>query len=222
VKTVTYGRTEVVLPYLEDNLRTVENLSHEDSLTDYLYTGHNVRQVSLSGGRLSNGRIHEVEARKVTLEGVRIDSADIEKCVWNSLDMSGCNLSRVIFRGCKILGARFCESKWANVVFDGCRIEYSDIDAIRATGPIVFVNTTLKEVRISDCILTDSVIKNCQLRSVEFVRGEYGGLDLRGTDLSAVRGAANLDGVLINPTQRDELAEALVAELDLHYPQEKP
>jgi hypothetical protein len=41
--------------------------------------------------------------------------------------------------------------------------------------------------------------------------------DLRGNDLSTLRGAANLSGAVITREQRQQLAEALVAELDLTY-----
>jgi hypothetical protein len=52
---------------------------------------------------------------------------------------------------------------------------------------------------------------------VEFVGGSYSNFDLRGNDLSMVRGAANLRGAIVSRSQRQELAEALVSELELNY-----
>jgi len=55
---------------------------------------------------------------------------------------------------------------------------------------------------------------------VEFIGGGYHEFDFRDNDLSTIRGAANLHGVFISPVQRQQLAEALVSELDLRYPED--
>ena len=60
-------------------------------------------------------------------------------------------------------------------------------------------------------------MSHCELEAVEFVGGGYREFDFRDNDLSTIRGAANLDGALISRAQRQQLAEALVSELDLCY-----
>ena len=220
MQTATYGRVGVVLPYLEDDHHTVAELPESGILSDYLYANHQIRELAVTEGQLSNGRISKIDAQRVTMDTVRLESAYIEGCTLTSLELADCTLSRVIFRECKILGARFNDSKWANVVFDRCRLEYSDLDAINATGAVVFANTILKEVTFTDCELPNAVMKDCTLTDVAFEGGQYKGLDLRGTDLDTIRGAANLSGALIDITQRIQLAEALVAELDLNYPED--
>jgi hypothetical protein len=61
-------------------------------------------------------------------------------------------------------------------------------------------------------------MSRCTLDNVEFDGGNYADFDFRGNDLSAIRGAGYLNGILVDPVQRQEIAEALVSELELRYP----
>lgn len=61
------------------------------------------------------------------------------------------------------------------------------------------------------------MINNCSLRSTEFGSGRYVGLDLRGSDLSRIAGAAHLNKVLITAAQADELTRALMSALEVSY-----
>lgn len=67
------------------------------------------------------------------------------------------------------------------------------------------------------CDLTGSVLDTCTLRLTEFGRGKYQGLDLRSNDLTTLRGVAHLAKVVIDRAQQAELAEALIAELDVTF-----
>lgn len=221
METVTHGRATVVLPHVEDDLQPVSTLPRTGSVSDYLFARHHVRQVTLTAADLLNGRMADVNAERVVMNQVRIESARVDNCVWRSAQLADCLLSRVVFTNCKILGARFNDNNWSNVIFDGCRIEYADLEAVTATGPVVFVNTTLNDVTFTRCAFPGGAITDCDLRTVEFGGGDYDQCDLRGTDLSAVRGASNLNGALITPEQRYQLAEALVGELHLRYPEDE-
>jgi len=216
VEIVTYGRAQVVLPYVEDDLRPVDDLQAKDPLSGYLYADREIRHLSAAASRLSNGRVRNIEAQRVTFTRVRLESVWIERCLFASAEWDECDLSRIVFRNCKILGARFTGNRWANVVFDGCRIDYATFDAVRATAPVVFTNTRFTDVTFDGCVFPGGHMSRCDLEAVTFVGGRYDEFDLRGNDLSTIRGAANLDGVVISRAQRQELAEALVAELDLH------
>ncbi|MER5807562.1 hypothetical protein ABT143_05105 [Streptomyces sp. NPDC002033] len=69
--------------------------------------------------------------------------------------------------------------------------------------------------RVYDPGLSDVVFSECTLRLTEFGAGRYGDADLRGNDLSSIRGVANLSKIRITPAQRADLAQALVADLDI-------
>ncbi|MEU0841385.1 hypothetical protein ABZ370_18195 [Streptomyces sp. NPDC005962] len=55
------------------------------------------------------------------------------------------------------------------------------------------------------------------MRLTEFDGGTYRGLDLRGNDLSRLRGLAFLKRIVIDQAQTLQLAEALAAELDIAF-----
>lgn len=215
-----YGRSEIILPYIEDSLDVVDDLDCDEPLSDYLYTDRQVRHISASGVRLASGRIVKIEAERATFTDVRFNSGQIERCLLISSEWGQCTLSRVVFRECKILGANFIENKWANVVFDRCKIEYSTFESIQASAAVAFVNTQFKQVTFTECNFPKGHMSGCELDSVEFIGGGYHEFDFRDNDLSTIRGAANLHGVFISPVQRQQLAEALVSELDLRYPED--
>jgi uncharacterized protein YjbI with pentapeptide repeats len=212
-----YGRAEVVLPHLEDDLHDVGHLDGHEPERHFQYADKAVRQLSITDRTLANGRIFAIEAQRAAINRVNFTSIYIERCLFTSSEWAECTLSRVVFRDCKILDATFSDSKWKNVVFDGCKIEYSTLASIRASAPVVFVNTTFNEVTFEECDFPGGHMSGCELAATEFVGGEYREFDLRHNDLSTIRGAVNLAGAAISRDQRQELGEALVSELDLHY-----
>ncbi|MBC3844047.1 hypothetical protein GXW82_39200 [Streptacidiphilus sp. 4-A2] len=73
----------------------------------------------------------------------------------------------------------------------------------------------LAEAEFSRSDLTEMVFDSCTLRQTEFGPGTYRDTDLRGSDLSTLRGAGNLKRAIISPFQESELARALISDLDL-------
>ncbi|HZX08040.1 pentapeptide repeat-containing protein [Kribbella sp.] len=216
-----YGRARILKPSFEDDdLSAVDELDGAGSLTDFEYADRSVRHLIVADTTLSGGRLRQIEAERVTFGQVTLQSIVIDRCVLMSSDWMDCALSRVLFRDCKILGANFVDNKWSNVVFENCRIEYATFDSIRASTPVVFVDSRFKEVRFQRSELPGGHMSGCTLDAVEFDGGTYTDFDFRHTDLSAIRGAGNLNGILIDVIQRQELAEALVSELDLRYAEE--
>jgi uncharacterized protein YjbI with pentapeptide repeats len=206
-----------VLPDLDDVLVEVDELGREEQLTDFVYSDRSLRQLDLAGRRLARGRVRGVEVERVDFDTAAFESLSVERCALLSGRGQGGSLSRVQFRDCKIMGVSISDQKWANVVFHGCVVEYVTLDAIRATGPVVFVNCRLREVTLTNCHMPRGHMRKCELDAVEIAGGDFRHFDLRGNDLSTLRGAANLSGAVITREQRQQLAEALVAELDLTY-----
>lgn len=214
-----YGLAKVLKPHIdEDELRQVDSLEGDGSLTDFDYTDQAVRHLVVAEQTLLGGRIFKIDAERATFDQVSLQSVLIADCMLASSDWMDCALSRVVFRNCKILGANFVENKWASVVFQNCRIEYATFDSIQATAPIVFVDTRFKDVTFRRSEFPGGHMARCTLDNVEFDGGTYTDFDFRNNDLSSIRGAGNLNGILVDPVQRQEIAEALVAELDLRYP----
>ena len=214
-----YGLAKVLKPHIDDaELRQVDSLEGDGSLTEFDYTDKAVRHLAVAEQALLGGRMSKVQTERVTFDQVNLQSVLIADCVLASSDWMDCALSRVVFRNCKILGANFVENKWASVVFENCRIEFATFDSVQATAPIVFIDTRFKDVTFRRSEFPGGHMARCTLDDVEFDGGTYTDFDFRNNDLSTIRGAGNLNGVLIDPVQRQEIAEALVSELDLRYP----
>jgi uncharacterized protein YjbI with pentapeptide repeats len=213
-----YGRAKILMPVIEDEeLIAVDDLEGGASVADFEYADRPVRHLMVADTTLSGGRLRRIEAQRATWTQVTLQSVVFERCVLMSGDWIDCALSRVMFRDCKLLGANFVDNKWGNVVFENCRIEYATFDTIHASTPVVFVGTRFKEVTFRRSDLPAGHMSGCTLDAVEFDGGTYTGFDFRDNDLSTIRGAGNLNGILIDPVQRQEIAEALVSELDLRY-----
>ena len=99
----------------------------------------------------------------------------------------------------------------------GCKLDYATFDQIRATGPVLFVRCSLREVEFTGCDLSGSLLDDCDLGLTDFGRGSYRGCDLRGNDLSALTSTRHLKYVVIDRAQTMQLAEALAVELDMTF-----
>lgn len=100
-----------------------------------------------------------------------------------------------------------------HVVFANCKLDYALLKKVRTTGPVVFVGCPLNETQFDACSLTNVLFDGCSMQLTEFGHGVYKGCDLRGNDLSAVRGVANLNRIVIDRAQAIQLGEALIMDL---------
>ena len=215
-----FGDITVTLPNLDAAGSYLNNTSYLDttrgSLSDFQYIGERLRELDLSNTRLLNGRLGGVEADRIAMEETQLHSVEFTDCTFGALRCASSKLSRVVFRDCKLMGATFEDCTFDNVLFEGCRLDYAILTKIRAIGSVAFTKCTLNEAELSGNDLADeTAIDNCTLRKTEFHPGNYRHVDLRGSDLTTVIGAVNLTGVIISPDQEHQLAQALIAGLDL-------
>ncbi|MFJ9949467.1 pentapeptide repeat-containing protein [Kitasatospora sp. NPDC091207] len=222
--TRTFGRVRVTLPDLADgyllNVTTLEN--SRGTVQDFQYADADLRDLDLAHARLITGRIGNLRAARVRLEDVRADSVEFDGCDLGSAQWADGKLSRVVFRNCKIMGANLSGLTLDNVIFENCRLDYSSFEQVRATGPVAFSRCVLSETTFTGCDLTRAILEDCTLRATEFGRGTYKDVDLRGNELSGVRGVANLARVIIDHAQQADLGQALAAELAVTWGEDLP
>ncbi|MFI5619497.1 pentapeptide repeat-containing protein [Streptomyces sp. NPDC051567] len=219
--TRTFGRTTLTTPDLDEPGLYLSNVGTLDSprgaLRDFAYGDARLRAPELADTQLITGRIHGVTSRRtgfdrLGLHGVEITTSDLGAVRW-----AGSKLTRVTFRNCKLLGAAFEGLALDDVLFEGCELDLATFGKVRATGPVVFAGCSLTEAEFSDCDPSDVTFSGCALRHTVFGPGRYRHTDLRGNTLTEVRGVANLAKVRIDHGQQADLAEALVAELDVAF-----
>jgi uncharacterized protein YjbI with pentapeptide repeats len=83
---------------------------------------------------------------------------------------------------------------------------------------VIFRDCSLDETWFSGCELSKAAFDDCRMNLTSFERTAAKGLDLRGNDLSAIRGIASLKHAVIEPTQTMQLGRALVGDLELNLP----
>lgn len=219
MSTRTYGATTVTVPDLDEPglyLTKVSTLANaRGAVQDFAFGDADVRTLELAATQLTTGRVHSVRAQRVefgslNLHGVEITGSDLGAARW-----SESKLTRVTIRETKLLGATVDSLVMDDVLFENCKLDYATFTKVRATGSVVFAGCILTEATFVDCDLSNVVFSDCTLRFTEFGPGRYRGADLRGNDLTSLRGLAHLAKVRIDVGQQHDLAQALVSELNI-------
>ncbi|MEU1151561.1 pentapeptide repeat-containing protein [Streptomyces sp. NPDC005918] len=219
--TRTIRRTSVTLPALNEAGLYLSNVTSLEGgrgrLAEFHYTDADLRDLDLAATHLLDGRITGLKAQRTRLEEVRVDSVEFSGCDLASLQWTDSKISRAVFRDCKLMGAALEDVTLDNVLFENCKLDYSTLTRVRAAGPVIFSKCSLRETTFSAADLGGALLDDCDLRLTEFDGGKYRGLDLRGNDLSQIRGLASLKQIVIDQAQTLQLAEALTAELDVTF-----
>lgn len=217
--TRVFGHVTVTTPDLDEPglyLSRVDSLDNARGIVqDFAFGGVELRSLALADTRLVTGRIADVHCRRVEFEslnlhGVEWSGSDLGSARWNEGKMT-----RVVVRDCKFMGAALGGLVLDDVLFEGCKFDYATFDRVRATGPLAFAGCVFTEAVFSDCDLSDAVFSDCAFGLAEFGVGRYRDMDLRGNDLSAIRGVAHLSRIRIDHAQQADLAHALVGELGI-------
>jgi uncharacterized protein YjbI with pentapeptide repeats len=215
-----FGDITLALPNLEPTGSSLNSLSLLDTtrhvIEDFQYVGERLRNLDLTTTRLLCGRLGAIHIDRAEMEETQLHSVEFTDCTAKALRCAASKFSRVTFRNCTFMGATFEDCTFDNVLFEDCRLDYATFSKVRAIGPLVFTKCSLAEAELTGNDLTaETAVDQCTLRRTEFRQGNYRGTDLRGSDLSTVIGAANLTGAVISSDQEHQLAQALLAGLDL-------
>jgi uncharacterized protein YjbI with pentapeptide repeats len=216
---ITIRGTSADLPaFGEMELRPVSSLGLAGGLVSgFEFGGASVHALDVQDVRLLDGKIGSVRAEATSMAGARVGSVEFTGCDLGSLRWTGEKISRTRFDACKLLGARFECVTMEHVVFTDCKMDYAMLDQVRASGPVMFVRCSMREAEFTGCDLAGSLFDECDLFLSAFGPGRYKGCDLRGNDLSTVKGTHHLRQVVIDRAQLARLAEALAVELDVTF-----
>ncbi|MEV0409843.1 pentapeptide repeat-containing protein [Streptomyces sp. NPDC050448] len=217
--TRTLGYVTVTLPDLDEPgiyLSRVDMLdSPRGAVQDFTYGDAELRSLELTDAQLITGRITGVHAKRVEFEALNLHGVEITGSDLGAARWSESKLTRVVVRDCKLMGAALDSLVLDDVLFESCKFDFATFEKVRATGPVAFTGCAFTEATFTDCDLTDAVFSDCGLKLTEFGAGRYRDLDLRGNDLSTIRGAGHLAKIRIDHGQQIQLAEALVDELQI-------
>ncbi|MEV4097577.1 pentapeptide repeat-containing protein [Streptosporangium saharense] len=210
-------QTSVTLPGLDDaDLDEVDSLEGEHGrLRDFRYANASLRELSLSGTQLMDGRVSTLTTQRARLDELSLHSVEFSGCDLSGLRWVDSKLSRVTFTDCRLLGSAWEGVVLDDVVFERCKLDYAAFTRLRSVGSVIFTGCSLWEARFSGSDLSGAAFDECDLHLTEFDGGVYHACDLRGNDLSGLRGVGALRKVIVDRPQLQDLAEAFAAELEI-------
>lgn len=171
-----------------------------------------------------SGAASNIEILGSRLDGVRLTGAVLEAGRWADVEVQGCELSaalledtslvRVVFRSCRMSGLIAIGMKAKDARFVDCKLEGAN-----------FRGSSLERCAFEDCDLRDADfygarlepgrLLRCVLGGAEFSKAKCDGIDLRGSKLEGVKGAASLTSCRITSDQMLPLGLALLATLSV-------
>jgi len=173
-------------------------------------------QQSFDGGvrdfDITASRLRAVRLTGAVLEGGRWADVVVEDCELSGMTLEGTTWARVAFRGCRMSGMVAIGVKAVDVMFTDCRIDAANFRG-SAFERCAFDGCDLARADFYGARLAPGAMRRCSLVEADFSKAQCEGLDLRGSDLSGVIGAASLRGCTITPEQMVPLGLALVASL---------
>ena len=212
--------TRAALPNLDDaDLEDVDTLVNRlGVISGFRLADAELRSLEVTDQRLTTGHIDGLRVERAKLHELRMDSVDFTGCDLSGAAFTSGKWSRVRFANCKILSGQFNDLTFEDVIFDRCKLDYASFTGVTAKGPVIFRDCSLEEAEFSGCDLGKAAFDDCRLDLTSFERTTAKGLDLRGNDLSAIRGIASLKHATIEPSQTMQLGRALVGDLELSLP----
>jgi uncharacterized protein YjbI with pentapeptide repeats len=100
---------------------------------------------------------------------------------------------RAEVRRCRLTGAELAESRLEDVTFEDCRL---DLVGLRGATleRVVFRDCRMAECELNAAVLTDVLFESCELRQATFSGVRVKRVELRGCDLTGLRGVEALKG----------------------------
>ena len=212
--------TRAALPNLDDaDLEDVDTLTNRlGVMSDFRLVDAELRSMEVSDQHLTTGRIEGLRVERAKLHELRMDSVDFAGCDLSGATFTSGKWSRVRFANCKILSGHFDSLILEDVIFERCKLDYATFAGVTAKGPVIFRDCSLEETEFSNCDLSKVAFDECRMDLTRFERTQAKGLDLRGNDLSAIRGITSLKHAVIESAQALQLGRALVDDLELTLP----
>ncbi|MGC7096743.1 pentapeptide repeat-containing protein [Amycolatopsis lurida] len=170
-------------------------------------------------GVSGDGRIRRVHATAVNLSETVLGPLELDDTALIDADLSNAAWRRVQARRVELLQCRGIgwqlELMQAQDVFvEDSRLDYAVIRIEKVKGHLVLAGCSLREAVITGD-LSNVLFTDCDLTGAEFQATKAGGCDLRGSELTGVRGLLTLRGATLDASQAGSAAAAIVTDAGL-------
>jgi uncharacterized protein YjbI with pentapeptide repeats len=133
------------------------------------------------------------EPRELDLAGELVDAV-VEDADWANRRAPRLSALRVELRRVRLTGVELAEATLRDVVFDECRLDLAGLRLAKLER-VVFRDCRLEEADLYGAQLKDVLFERCVLREATLSAATLERCELRGCDLTALRGAEQLRGV---------------------------
>ncbi|WP_300013608.1 pentapeptide repeat-containing protein [Pseudonocardia sp.] len=168
----------------------------------------------LSGVELRECRWVRADLAGRRITGLRCRDVTFEHCDLSGAVLDGAVLTRVRFTACRLTGLQLGGAELADVRISDCRADLVNLRMARARHLLV-ENTPSPALDLYSFTGTDCSLLGCDLTGVNLTEARFTNLQLHGSVVEDVTGAAALRGARISPDQIVPIGAALLAALDI-------
>lgn len=164
-------------------------------------------------GTLMNVSLVGVELVGSRLRGVHLRDVVAEALDGSNANWAGAELTRVVFKQCRLTGMELPESELRDVVFSDCKLDYVSFRMAKLTH-VTFDGCLFDDTDFSSSTIALSRFADCRIRNCDLSGAKLADVDLRGSELG-FRGVRALEGAVITSLQLMDIAGALAQELGI-------
>lgn len=158
-----------------------------------------LRQVSITGGRLTRARLHTVWSRDM-----RLTATNLAESNWQDVTVLSSSLAGVQVHGAVL----------RDVVFSGCKLDSVNFRFAKLTG-VIFDHCVLRDVDFLGAELTRCAFPGSQLTRVDLSKVTMDQTDMRAAELGLVIDTDSLRGAIISSGQLALVAPVLAEALGI-------
>jgi len=200
-------------------VRGLEPTEAQDFVHEASFERAHVVSLDLSGIRAGNLSFDEAVFEKVQLTQAQLEKIAMNDCIFKNCDLSGVRATegswiRIHSLTGRMVGMDCSRSTLKDVVFEGCKLNMTNFRFAKLVR-VHFIDCALAEVDFQSAELTDVTFEGCHMEKTAFDHCRAVRVDMRKSELIAIRGWQSLKGATIDLLQLATVAPQLAAELGL-------
>jgi uncharacterized protein YjbI with pentapeptide repeats len=178
------------------------------------YVSQDITNFSARSAIINESILDRLSAAEANLERLSLTQVSITRGELTATNCEASTWQTVKLKDTRCSGLKLQTGTLKDVTFANCKLDLAN-----------FRYTKLERVRFIDCILSESdfymatlkdvFFENCSLISTEFSSAKCKNVDLRGSDVSTIRGISGLKGAIIDSMQLIAIAPLLAQEAGL-------
>lgn len=162
--------------------------------------------------RIEHSRLNGAMLSSLALDKFEVSNAEFTKIELTGLRSYKASVTKAVFSDSRATGADFAEGYFEDCVFKNMKFDEAGF-RMASFKRVRFENCVLSKADFYEAKLAHVIFENCTLEETNFNKAVCSAVDLRGEDLSLVKGIVGLKGAFISEEQLIQIAPLLAHEL---------